>query len=201
MKIPDTLAATLDAAVLGVLEEKLAPPPELRAKARVEFEIEAAGEGTFTIVVDGGKLSAKKGFAKAPLVAAAIPRGGWALLQRELQAVVDGLPAAPQLKAELDKLRAPKPGDLDVVVAAVQKIDDARVDFDIKGAGASGKYSVARGPVDEATRVLAVSLDAAAIDAVLAGASPTTLKASVGGDRGLLTAVLAALAPVVRLVR
>ena len=48
--IPDTLAATL--AMVGVLEEKLAPPPALRAKARLEIELECAGEGTFTIVVD-----------------------------------------------------------------------------------------------------------------------------------------------------
>src|SRR5581483_10026622 len=107
MKIPSTLADTLKPDVLAELEKKLAPPPELRAQAHVEFEIEAAGEGTFTVVVERGSIAAKKGFAKDPLIAASIPKGGWALLQRELQAVVDGLPNAPALAQKLDLLRAP----------------------------------------------------------------------------------------------
>ena len=196
MKIPDTLAQTL--AMIAELDKALGPPPELRAKTRVEIEIEAVGEGTFTIVVEPGALTAKKGFAKSPLVAIAISKGGWPLLQREIQAAVDGLPAAPALKQKLDQLRAPKPGELDLVIAALAKLQDACVRFQVKN---GGEYAVARGPVDEATRVLTIGLDAADIDKVLAGAPPTTVKATTSGDRGVLTAGVAALGPVLNRLR
>jgi hypothetical protein len=194
MKIPSTLADSLKPDVLAELEAKLAPPKELRAKAKVEFEIEAEGEGTFTIVVDAGVVSAKKGFAKEPLVSASIAKGSWPLIQRELQALVDGA-----LAKYVDILRAPRPGEVDAIVAAMKKIKDAGVKFDVKN---GGKFMVAFGPLDEATRVLSVSLDAADIERVLAGTSPpTSIKASVSGDRGVLTSVLAALGPVVSRLR
>jgi hypothetical protein len=194
MKVPSTLADSLKPDILAELEAKLAPPKELRAKAKVEFEIEAEGEGTFTIVVDGGVLSARKGFAKEPLVSASIARGAWPLIQRELQALADGA-----LAKYVEILQQPKPGEVDAIVAAMKKIKDAGVKFDVKN---GGKYMVAFGPLDEATRILSVSLDAAEIERVLAGtAPPTALKASIGGDRGVMTAVLAALGPVVSRLR
>lgn len=197
--VPGSLAATLAPDVLTALEDKLAPPPALRAKARIEIEIEAAGEGTFTIVVDGANpMSAKKGFAKDPLVSVHIAKGGWPLIQRELQALADGLPNAPAIRKHVDALRAPKPGELDVLVAATKKITDASVRFDVKGGGV---YAVARGPIDEATRVLKIALDAAEIDKVLAGAPPSTVKTGISGDRGVLTTVASAMAPLLERLR
>lgn len=198
MKVPDTLAATLAPEVVAVVEAALAPPLELRAKAHVEMEIEAAGEGTFVLVVDAGKVSTKKGFAKDPLLSAVVPKGGWALLQRELQAAVDGFPSAPQLRRQVEAFKAPRPGEIDALLAALVKLKDAAIRFEVKGVGT---YALARGPVDEATRVLTVKLDPAQIDALLAGAPVTALKADVSGDRSVLTAVAAALAPALQRMR
>lgn len=194
VRVPDTLAATLAPDTLKALEDALAPPPHLRARHRLQIEIEAAGEGTFTIAIDGPvPMSAKKGFAKEPFLSIHIAKGGWPLIQRELQALVDGLPNAPSLKKHVDTLKNPKPGELDALVDAASKIKDACIKFDVKGAAS---FAVARGPVDEATRVLKIGLDAAEIDAVLAGkAAPTSIKASIGGDRGVLTTIAAAMAP------
>jgi hypothetical protein len=196
--IPDTLAATLEPPVLTAIEAALAPPMHLRAKARIEIEIEAQGEGTFVVVIDGGVVSAKKGFGKDPLVSAVLPKGGWKLIQKELQAAVDGFPSAPELRKRVDAIKTPPAGELDGLVAALKKLGDAAVRFDVKG---TGTFALARGPVDEATRVLTVKLDPAQIDAVLAGAPVTTLKVDVGGDRGVLTAVLAALGPALQRLR
>ena len=193
IRVPETLAATLAPDVLKVLEDVLAPPPALRAKARIEIELEAAGEGTFTITVDGpNPMTAKKGFAKDPLISVHIAKGGWPLLQRELQALADGLPNAPDLRRQVDALKNPKPGELDTLVAAAKKIVDASVRFDVKGGGV---YALARGPIDEATRVLKIALDVAEIDKVLNGAPLTTVKAGISGERGVLTTVASAMAP------
>ncbi len=200
IRVPDTLAATLAPEMLKQLEDVLAPPPHLRARHRLQIEIEAAGEGTYTIAVEGPvPMSAKKGFAKEPFLSIQIAKGGWPLIQRELQALVDGLPNAPNLKKHVDTLKTPKPGELDALVDAATKIKDLSIQFDVKGGAAGGgaaKYAVARGPVDEATRTLKIGLDAAEIERVLAGqAPPTSIKASIGGDRGVLTTIAAAMAP------
>lgn len=197
--VPATLTATLATDVLRALEDALAPPPALRAKAKIEVEIEAAGEGTFTITAEGAQpLSAKKGFAKDPLICIHIAKGGWPLVQRELQAFADGLPAAPELRRHVDALRAPAPGELDVLVGAIKKIADASVRFDVKGGGI---YAVARGPVEEATRVLKIAVDAKDLDKVLKGAALTTLTATLDGDRGVLTTLASALAPMLKRLR
>lgn len=199
IRVPDSLAATLAPDVLKQLEDLLAPPPHLRARHRLQIEIEAAGEGTFTLAVDGPvPVSAKKGFAREPFLSIQIAKGSWSLLQRELQLLVDGLPGAPALKRHVDTIRNPKPGELDALVDAAMKIKDACVKFDVKGSPGApgGTFAVARGPVDEATRVLKIGLDAAEIFAVLEGrAPPSSIKASIGGDRGVLTTVAAAMAP------
>jgi hypothetical protein len=194
--IPGSLAEALKPDVLAALEAALAPPPPLRAQTRVEFEIEAAGEGTFTVVSEGGVVSAKKGFAKDPLVSASIGKGCWPLIQKELQALVDGLPG--ELQKRIDALKAPKPGELDQVIAAVKKLGDVAVTFDIKGAG---KYALARGPVDEAGHVLTIDFDASAVDALLAGGPISAFKAKIGGDRGVLTQAASALGPVLAMLR
>lgn len=198
MKIPDTLAATLAPDVIAVIEAALAPPVQLRARGRVEMEIEVVGEGTFVLAADDGRVSAKKGFAKDPLVSAVIPRGGFGLIQRELQAAVDGFPQAPDLRRRVEALRCPRPGEIDALVAALAKLKDAAVRFEVKGAGT---FALARGPVDEATRVLSVRVDAVQLDAVLAGAALSTVKADVSGDRSVLTAVAAALGPALQRMR
>jgi hypothetical protein len=198
-RVPATLAETLEPAMLRALEDKLAPPPALRAKARLEFEIEAAGEGTFTIIVHGpAPLSARKGFARDPFISVHISKGGWPLLQREMQELVNQLPNAPILRKHVETLNNPRPGELDALVAATKNMKDASARFEVKGGGV---YVVARGPVDEATRVLQIGLDAAEIDRVLAGAPPTLLKASIGGDRSVLSMMAGAMAPLLARLR
>ncbi|MBI1947146.1 MAG: hypothetical protein HYS27_15730 [Deltaproteobacteria bacterium] len=196
--VPATLAACLQPDTLEALEAALAPPRPLRAKARFEVEIEAAGEGTFSLTVDGGVASAKKGFAKDPLISAHVAKGGFPFVQRLLQAALDGFPLAPRLAKGLAAGRAPRPGDLDVALAALARLKDACVRFDVKG---GGSFALARGPVDEATSVLTVVVDAKAVEGALAGAPLSTLKLELKGDRGVLTSVLAALGPVIERMR
>ncbi len=196
--VPATVAACLQGPALAALEAALAPPMPLRARGRFELEIEAAGEGTFTVVVDGGAVTAKKGFAKDPLVSALVGRGAFPLVHRLLQAAVDGFPEAPRLAHGLAAAKAPRVGDLDAALAALTRIRDACLRLDVKGAGA---VALARGPIDEATRELTITVDVKAIDAVLAGAPMATLALSLSGDRGVLTSVLAALGPIVERMR
>ncbi|OGQ21629.1 MAG: hypothetical protein A2138_09870 [Deltaproteobacteria bacterium RBG_16_71_12] len=196
--VAGTLAACLAPDVLSALEGALAPPLPLRAKGRFEVEIEAVGEGTFTLTVDAGAVSANKGFAKAPLVSALVGKGAFPFVQRLLQAALDGFPAAPRLAKGLAAGRAPRPGDLDLALAALTRIKDACLRFEVKGAGS---YALARGPVDEATNVLTVVVDAKAVEGALAGAPLSTLKLELKGDRGVLTSVVAALGPVIERMR
>jgi len=197
--IPATLTAALEPVMLSKLEAALAPPPAQRATATVELEVEGAGEGTFTLTYKDGAVSAKKGFAKKPLLSARLDRGAWPLLREQLQAAVDGFPQAPELQSRLLAWRGLRAVDLDGVVAALTRVAEGMsLRFDIVGAGA---VTVARGPIDEATRELVVGLDAARLRGLLAGAPPTSLVPSMRGDRAVATAALAALGPVLTKLR
>ncbi len=185
--------------MLSALEHALAPPPAQRATATVEIEIEAEGEGTFTLHYKDRSVTAKKGFSKRPLVSVRLGRGVWPLLREQLQAAIDGFAAAPELASRLQAWRALGSNDLDGVVAAVTRLGEGTaVRFDIAGAGT---ITVARGPVDEATRELILGLDANKLRALMAGAAPSSLSASVKGDRSVGTAVLAAIGPIVTKLR
>src|SRR5688572_24244186 len=122
--IPATLRETLEPPMVATIEAALAPPMHLRAKTRFEIEFEAIGEGTFTLVVDAGVVSAKKGFAKDPLLSAQVPKGGWPFVQRLLEAAVAGFPGAPLLKSNLEIMKLPKPGEIDTMIAALRKLTD-----------------------------------------------------------------------------
>lgn len=196
--IPATLGACLQAEVIATLDATLGPPLPLRARARFEVEFESAGEGTFTVVVDAGRATATKGFAKDPLLSVAVGKGGFPFLQRLLQAAVAGFTNAPVLAKGLAAARAPRPGDLDAALAGLLKLKDACLRFEVKGAGS---YALARGPVDEATSVLTIAVDAAAVEAALSGAPLSSMKVALKGDRGVLTAALAALEPLVERMR
>lgn len=196
--VPATLAACLEHDVMAALDAALGPPMPLRATGRFEVEVEALGEGTFTLTVDAGAVSAKKGFARAPLVSMLIGKGSFPLVQRWLQAAVDGFPDAPRLARGLAAGRAPRPGDLDAALAALARVKDACLRFEVRGAGS---YAFARGPVDEATSVLTIVVDAGALTGALSGAALSSLRLELKGDRGVLTSVLAALAPVIERMR
>ena len=197
--IPATLKATLEPGVLSVLEAALAPPPAQRATAAVELEVEAAGEGTFTLTYKDRAVSAKKGFAKKPLLSARLDRGAWPLLRDQLQAALDGFPQAPELQSRLMAWRSLGAAELDGVVAALTRVaEGTALRFDVAGAGA---ITVARGPVDEATRELVIGVDAAKLRALLAGAAPASVTVTTKGDRAVATAVLAALGPVLTKLR
>lgn len=198
-QLPETLKATLEPAALSALEAALAPPVAQRSTATLEIEVEAVGEGTFTLTYKDRAVTAKKGFAKRPLVSARIGKGAWPLLRQQLQGAVDGFPAAPELASRLRSWRSLGATELDGVVAAVTKLaEGTALRFDIAGAGS---ITVARGPVDEATRELVVGLDAGRLRALMTGALPSSLSPSLKGDRSVGTAVLAALGPVVKTLK
>lgn len=198
--VPATLKEALEPELLSSLDEAIGPPKESRIPGRYEIEVEAAGEGTFTIAFDDGAVSGKKGFAKGdPLLSCAIPKGGWPFVQRLLQAAADGFPAAPAVAERQARLRAMTKGELETAVRGVEKLREMVIEVDVSGMGV---FRVARGSLDEATRQLKVAIAADAVDRVLAGAPLSTLSgAKVSGERGLVTEILAALGPVVTKIR
>jgi hypothetical protein len=196
MQVPGTLAALLAPPSLSVLEAALAPPRDRRAPVVFELEIEAAGEGTWVLRYEQGGLVGKKGFAKAPLLSVRLGKGALQLVRDELQAAVDGFPQAPELARRLAAARGLEASTAAAAHAAIAKLAEGHcIHFSVVG---DGQLSVARGPVDEATRELTVSLDGKALRALLTGAPLSSVTAGLKGDRSVGTAVLAALGPVLR---
>ncbi|MDP2344850.1 MAG: hypothetical protein Q8O67_28150 [Deltaproteobacteria bacterium] len=197
MIVPAAVADTLKPEMLTALEAVLAPAFEKRASVVVEVEIEAVGEGTFTIRFADRLLTAKKGFAKKPLASAKLGKGVWKLLRDELQVAVDGFPQAPELRARHEEFKATSTtADADAVIKAIERMAEGlSISFDIKG---EGVITLARGPVDEATRELKIALDGAQVRALLTGAALNSVRAGVSGDRSVGTAVLAALGPALK---
>ena len=197
--IPSTVRDVLGAACLSALEAALAPPADKRAPISFDLEIEAVGEGTFTLRYELGAVSGKKGFAKRPLLSIRLEKGAFGILRDELQAAVDGFPHAPELKRRLDAVRA-----LDAVTAtaahkaAVGIAEGTCIHFDITG---EGRISVARGPVDEATRELIIVMSGPAVRGLLTGASPTSVSPTIKGDRSVGTTVLTAMSPLLNHLR
>lgn len=197
MQVPDTVAATLKAEVLTALEAALAPPIDRRASVVVEVEVEAFGEGTFTIRYAERLLTGKKGFSKKPLISAKLGRGAWQLLRDEMQAAVDGFPLATALRSHADDFRANSTtADVDAALQAIERMAEGlSITFSILG---EGVITIARGPVDEATRELKIGLDGAQVRGLLSGAAFSSVRATIAGDRSVGTAVLAALGPALR---
>lgn len=198
LQVADTFKGCV--AQVEALNEALGPPMTQRAKGQFEVEVEAAGEGTFTLRYDDGVLTGKKGFAKGdPLLSAAIPKGGWPFLQRLLQAAVDGFPNAPQLARRQAIGRELPAADLQALLDGVSKLRDVRFDITLSGAGPKGKatYAIARGLLDEATREVKVQLNAERIERVLDGGSVEALRAAkVSMPTGLATELVSALGAV-----
>ncbi len=195
---PATLAEALATPMLDQLVLLLAPPDALRAQAPFELEIESADEGTFTLSVVDRVVTAKKGFAKKPLLSATIPKGGFALIRRELRAACAGFPDAPMLAQGLAAIKAPAVGELDALMRALARLPDVCFRFDIQGCGV---FALARGPVDEAAHTVTFKLAVERIDAALAGAPLSSLIAQTSGDRAVLPTVMAALAPLMKRLR
>jgi hypothetical protein len=61
-----------------------------------------------------------------------------------------------------------------------------------------GRFSVARGPIDEAERELTIVLAGKSVRALLTGAPLSSVTPTMRGDRSVGTAALAALAPLQR---
>lgn len=200
VKVPETLKAALEPDALAALDEALGPPREVRLPNRYEIEIEAAGEGTFTLMLDAGVPSARKGFARdEPFLSCALPKGGWPFVRRLLQAAVDGFPATPSLRERQERLKAIRATELKAAVQGIAKLQDLAIEVDVGGVG---HFKFGRGALDEVTRDLKVSIPAAAIDRALAGAGVAALSgAKVSGDRGLTTEIFAALGPLVTLMK
>ncbi len=197
MNLPNTLAGLLAPDALAAVEAAAAPA--LLARAQVSFEVELEGpEGTFTLRYDNGAVTAKKGFAKAPLVSVRTDKGGLSLVRDQLQALVDGFPQAPALLRYVNAGKAVDAAVATAAFVAVKKLAEGTcLHFDVAG---EGKFSVARGPVDEAERELTITVPGTAVRGLLTGAPLSSVTAALKGDRSVGTAVLAALAPVQRAV-
>jgi hypothetical protein len=184
IQVPDTLAACLDKDVLSALTQALSPPKAERARAELEVEIESADEGTFTLLYTNGELEGEKGFAEdEPFLSAELPPGGWRLLQKELQAACDGFPRAPELQSRLKIIMGLKRAELEATLEALSSLEDALIVFHVSKVGT---FRLARGPLDEATRELAIHVDGDWIESLLGGAPFHTFKdIKVKGDRRL----------------
>ncbi len=196
--VPERFVDALSAEVLSALLDALGPPTAQRAAVAFDVEVELQREGTFMLGYDHGVLRGKKGFAKRPLLSARLDVAAWSLLREELQAAVDGFPRAPALQQRASSLKALAQKDAETAARAVTTMAEGLcVHFKIAGAGS---ISVARGPVDEATRELTVNLDATQIRGLLAGAPLPSLQWSMKGDRSVGTAIVAALGPMMRML-
>ncbi len=181
--VPVTLDECLADDVVVALNDALSPPREERAGGNLEIEIESS-EGTFTLRYTDGDMVATAGFAdEDPFLSVEIPSGGFGLLQRELQAACDGFPQAPALAERLDVVRGFKRSEIEATLEALWSVDDAIVVFHVSGVGV---FRVARGPIDEATREISISINGEWVDSILAGAPLDTFgDIKVKGDRRL----------------
>jgi hypothetical protein len=199
MAIAATLAELLTAPSLAAIERACAPPPERRAPVTFEVELEAASEGTWVLRSGPDGLVAKKGFAKTPLLSVRLGKGAFAIISEQLALALEGFPASPELARQLEAVRALDPKTATLAHAAITKLAEGLcVHLDVVGAG---RISVARGPVDEATKELTVSLDARALRAVWNGAPVSSLSPRLQGDRSVGTAAVSALGPVMTALR
>ena len=199
VKVPDTIAGTLAPEILTDLDAKLGPPPQARIAASFEVEIEAEGEGTFTLAYQSRALVGRKGFAQGdPLLSMRVPRGGARLVQALLQAAADGFPQAPALAARHAALRALTRADLELLLKNVQRAKPMGVVVEVAG---HGSFAVARGALDEVTRTLTVSMDGAQLLALTRGAALESARPSTSGDRTLGAELATVLAPVLLALR
>ncbi len=196
--VPERIADALSPSSLAAMTEALAPPPERRAAVDFEVELEAGREGTWVVRYAAGVVSAKKGFAKAPLLAGRIDAAALPVVREELQAAVDGFPQAPILASRLASLKGLEPSVATGILAGVKKLKEGNC-LHLVVAG-DGTISVARGAIDEAEKELTVSVDGKAARALLQGADPAQLSTSIRGDRSVATAALSALGPVVAIL-
>ncbi len=196
--VPERFVDALHTDVLSALLDALGPPVGQRASVTFDVEIEVVRDATYTLTYERGALRGKKGFAKRPLLSVRLDGPAWALVRDELQAAVDGFPSAPALQQRAASLKALTAADAEAAARAVTSMAEGLcMHFKVVGAGT---ISVARGPVDEATRELTVTLDASHIRGLLVGAPLSSLQMSMKGDRSVGTAVVAALGPMMRLL-
>jgi hypothetical protein len=199
MPVAATVAELMTPASLAMIEQAFMPPPERRAAVTFELEIEAAGEGTWVLRSGPTGLAAKKGFAKSPLLSVRLGKGAFTVVREQLALALDGFVAAPELSRRLAAARELTPTTAALAHGALVKLAEGLcVHLDIVGAG---RISVARGPVDEATKELTVSIDDKALRAVWSGAPLSSLSPRMQGDRTVGTAALSALAPIVTALR
>lgn len=197
MQIPDTVRALLAPDVLSAVVDALAP--KQRAQGIAEVEVEVKKQGTFTLRYVDGALTGKKGFAKNALLSATLDDGAWRLTRDELQIAVDGFPQAPALAARLAQAQGLDPAIGASLLSAVEKLPEGLcIHFVVSG---EGRFSVARGAVDEATRELTITIPGTAVRGLLAGAPLSSLTFTMSGDRSLGAAVATAMTPIMHLVR
>jgi hypothetical protein len=193
IKVPETLRAALEPDVVKALDEALGPPAGSRASGSYELEVEAKGEGTFTLRYQEGVITASKGFADEPLLAAQLNEGGFPLIARVLEAAAAGFPESAELNRRQQDLRGLPKADWDKVAKATERLKEMVVVIELRG---GGTYRVARGSLEEATRELRIEADTALVDRLLAGGVASELgQVKVSGERGLLTELAAAFGP------
>ncbi|MFZ9886924.1 MAG: hypothetical protein ACO3JL_05420, partial [Myxococcota bacterium] len=148
--VPASLAEALAAECLPLLDEHLGPPRELRARRRFEIEIEAVGEGTFTLLYDQGVVTARQGMARGePLLSVEIPRGGWPLVRRLLESAAAAFPLAPDLARRRAEALALPARVWEGIVDELLELDDVGLGLELRGVG---RFRFARGSLEELTR-------------------------------------------------
>jgi hypothetical protein len=187
----------LSAATIAAVEQTVAPPVAQRAKRRFEVEIETP-EATFTLRYDQGVVTVSKGFASDPLLAMTMPATALTWVGDLLDVVVAGFPQSAELGRWLAVARQTSRADAEACVDALNKLSSVAVAVDIKGVG---KVVFARGPVEEAAKVVTLQLSEQKLRSLWTGASPATLAPAMSGDRAVLASLATAFAPLLGRLR
>lgn len=192
--VPPTLAEALEGACLRRLDEQLGPPRDLRARRRFEIEIEAVGEGTFSLLYDDGEVTARRGMARGePLLSVQIPRAGWPLVRRLLENAAAAFPSAPELARRRAEALALPARVWEGMVDGLLALEDVGLALDLRGVG---RFHFARGSLEELTRELVLATEADWLERALAGAGGGDLPGlRIGGERSLAPILLRVFGP------
>lgn len=192
--VPATLAEALDSVCLEMLDERLGPPRHLRARRRFEIEIEALGEGTFSLLYDDGSITARPGMARGePLLSVQIPRAGWPLVRRVLESAAAAFPCAPDLARRRTEALALPARVWEGIVDGLLALEDVGLALELGGVG---RFRFARGSLEELTRELVLVTEADWLDSALAGVGMRELPGlRISGERSLAPILLRVFGP------
>jgi hypothetical protein len=198
IEIPGTLREALEDDLVDAITEALAPPEEDRSEALLEVEIESEEEGTFCLTIEDGFATGEAKFADDPFVSCFVPEGGFPLVQKMLQAWVDGFPNSPELRGFHERGKTLKADVVDAGIEGLSGIKDLVVVAEVAGVGT---FKAARGAIDEATRELVLKVDGSVIDKAIAGDMGPARGVKPKKGATLVTELVTALGPVIKALK